>query len=114
MLRVNPSASLNALTKFGDSQLLLAFDHVMNVDATLTWDIALGIQLFILAVTALILYKVLYGTAHAPGYRSVAILVLGDIGRSPRMMYHAQSFVEHNFQTYIIAYEGSVYVSLWL
>ncbi|KAF9072668.1 mannosyltransferase [Rhodocollybia butyracea] len=39
--------------------------------------------------------------------RSVAILVLGDIGRSPRMMYHAESFAENNFMTYIIGYGGS-------
>ncbi|KAJ7071359.1 mannosyltransferase [Mycena amicta] len=39
--------------------------------------------------------------------RSVAIVVLGDIGRSPRMMYHAESFAEHNFYTEIICYGGS-------
>lgn len=38
--------------------------------------------------------------------RSVAILVLGDIGRSPRMMYHAQSFAENDFLTDIIGYGG--------
>ncbi len=38
--------------------------------------------------------------------RSVAILVLGDIGRSPRMMYHAQSFAENGFVTDIIGYGG--------
>ncbi|RDB29215.1 Chitobiosyldiphosphodolichol beta-mannosyltransferase [Hypsizygus marmoreus] len=39
--------------------------------------------------------------------RSVAIIVLGDIGRSPRMMYHAQSFAENDFVTDIIGYRGS-------
>ncbi|KAJ3986328.1 mannosyltransferase [Lentinula detonsa] len=39
--------------------------------------------------------------------RSVAILVLGDIGRSPRMMYHAESFAENGFMTYVIGYGGS-------
>lgn len=38
--------------------------------------------------------------------RSVAILVLGDIGRSPRMMYHAQSFAENGFVTDLIGYGG--------
>lgn len=38
--------------------------------------------------------------------RSVAIVVLGDIGRSPRMMYHAQSFAENDFVTDIIGYGG--------
>ncbi|KAJ7239024.1 mannosyltransferase [Mycena haematopus] len=39
--------------------------------------------------------------------RSVAIVVLGDIGRSPRMMYHAESFLENDFSTDIIGYGGS-------
>ncbi|KXN89805.1 Chitobiosyldiphosphodolichol beta-mannosyltransferase [Leucoagaricus sp. SymC.cos] len=39
--------------------------------------------------------------------RSVAILVLGDIGRSPRTMYHAQSFAENDFKTDLIGYGGS-------
>ena len=38
---------------------------------------------------------------------SVAILVLGDIGRSPRMMYHAQSFAQNNFVTDLIGYGGA-------
>ena len=41
--------------------------------------------------------------------RSVAILVLGDIGRSPRMMYHAQSFAETGFLTHLIGYGGRAY-----
>jgi hypothetical protein len=39
--------------------------------------------------------------------RSVAILVLGDIGRSPRMMYHAQSFAENDFVTDLVGYGGT-------
>ena len=38
--------------------------------------------------------------------RSVALVVLGDIGRSPRMVYHAQSFANAGFKTYILAYKG--------
>jgi len=38
--------------------------------------------------------------------RSVALVVLGDIGRSPRMLYHAQSFAAAGFKTYIVAYKG--------
>ncbi|KAF4572429.1 mannosyltransferase [Pleurotus pulmonarius] len=41
-------------------------------------------------------------------HRSVAILVLGDIGRSPRMMYHAESFAQIPFETYLIGYGGAV------
>ncbi|KAL5518524.1 ALG1 [Sanghuangporus vaninii] len=39
--------------------------------------------------------------------RIVAVLVLGDIGRSPRMMYHAESFANAHFQTYLVGYAGS-------
>lgn len=40
--------------------------------------------------------------------RTVAIVVLGDIGRSPRMMYHAEGFAKAGFDTTIIGYEGAV------
>jgi hypothetical protein len=43
--------------------------------------------------------------------RSVAILVLGDIGRSPRMMYHAESFAKNEFETFFIGFKGAVVVS---
>jgi beta-1,4-mannosyltransferase len=42
--------------------------------------------------------------------RSVAILVLGDIGRSPRMMYHAESFAKNEFETILIGYKGIVVI----
>ena len=38
--------------------------------------------------------------------RSVVIFVLGDVGRSPRMMYHAESFASNGFDTYIVGYCG--------
>lgn len=41
-----------------------------------------------------------------PSVRSVAIIVLGDVGRSPRMMYHAESFARASFNTYLIGYPG--------
>jgi beta-1,4-mannosyltransferase len=52
-----------------------------------------------------ILFKVLR-PRKAVSLRFVAVLVLGDIGRSPRMMYHAQSFADNGFQTHIIGYGG--------
>jgi beta-1,4-mannosyltransferase len=42
-----------------------------------------------------------------PSPRSVAILVLGDIGRSPRMMYHAESFAKLQFETFLVGYQGA-------
>ncbi|KIM84705.1 glycosyltransferase family 33 protein [Piloderma croceum F 1598] len=47
-------------------------------------------------------------TPHkSPVLRSVAILVLGDIGRSPRMMYHAESFAKNDYETFLVGYPGS-------
>lgn len=39
-------------------------------------------------------------------HRTVTILVLGDIGRSPRMMYHAESFAKSGWNTFLIGYGG--------
>ena len=40
-----------------------------------------------------------------PSRRHTAIvLVLGDIGRSPRMMYHAESLARHDWETALVGY----------
>lgn len=39
--------------------------------------------------------------------RTVCIVVLGDIGHSPRMTYHAESFAKEGFLVTIIGYKGS-------
>ena len=44
---------------------------------------------------------------HKPSLRTVAILVLGDVGRSPRMMYHAESFAKLQFETFLVGYGGA-------
>ncbi|WWC71762.1 uncharacterized protein I206_105721 [Kwoniella pini CBS 10737] len=44
-------------------------------------------------------------TTLRPSKRNTAIvLVLGDIGRSPRMMYHTSSLSKHNIETWLIGY----------
>ena len=35
------------------------------------------------------------------------VLVLGDIGRSPRMQYHALSIAKHGVQVDLIGYQGT-------
>ncbi|KAJ7596827.1 mannosyltransferase [Mycena floridula] len=67
--------------------------------------IAVLLALFLLG-TSWQLYKYLR-PRDRHSLRSVAILVLGDVGRSPRMMYHAESFAENNFETRLIGYRGS-------
>lgn len=40
------------------------------------------------------------------GDKSVCIVVLGDIGRSPRMQYHALSLTKSGFFVNIVGYDG--------
>lgn len=51
--------------------------------------------------------SVLWHAQRSPARRSAAILVLGDIGRSPRMMYHAHSLSQSGFETYVVGFEGT-------
>lgn len=41
-----------------------------------------------------------------PG-RTVQVVVLGDIGRSPRMQYHALSIAKHGGRVYLIGFKGA-------
>lgn len=46
---------------------------------------------------------------HSPASKesvSVQVLVLGDIGRSPRMQYHALSIARHGGRVDLIGYHG--------
>jgi len=36
-----------------------------------------------------------------------AVLVLGDIGRSPRMQYHAMSLADHGYRVHLVGYGGA-------
>jgi beta-1,4-mannosyltransferase len=38
--------------------------------------------------------------------KSVQVVVLGDIGRSPRMQYHALSIAKHGGRVFLIGYQG--------
>lgn len=68
-------------------------------------DIAvIALSLLLLTITGIVWRVRRVRGKHS--LRSVAILVLGDIGRSPRMMYHAQSFAENGFLTDLIGYGG--------
>jgi len=39
--------------------------------------------------------------------KTVAVVVLGDLGRSPRMTYHTRSLLENGFEVVLIGYSGS-------
>lgn len=47
------------------------------------------------------------GSKFAKAHQSVAILVLGDIGRSPRIQYHASSLSKLGYKVQIIGYKGT-------
>lgn len=53
----------------------------------------------------LILYLLLNFIVKAE--KCVCIVVLGDIGRSPRMQYHALSLATHGYRVHIVGYGGS-------
>jgi beta-1,4-mannosyltransferase len=38
--------------------------------------------------------------------KSVQVVVLGDVGRSPRMQYHALSIAKHGGRVFLIGYQG--------
>lgn len=38
--------------------------------------------------------------------RTTQVVVLGDIGRSPRMQYHAISIAKHGGKVYLVGYQG--------
>lgn len=40
--------------------------------------------------------------------KSLTIVVLGDIGRSPRMLFHSKSLIQNDFIINIVAYKGKV------
>lgn len=44
---------------------------------------------------------------------SVQVLVLGDIGRSPRMQYHALSIAKHGGHVQVIGYLGVFLLNFW-
>ena len=98
--------------------LSLKARHGLAVDAWYTNEMTLDFSLFlqILAIVAFcfLVWKIVRQPVEHASLRSVAILVLGDIGRSPRMMYHSESFAENGFETYIIGNKGTYLPALGL
>lgn len=71
-------------------------------------DEKLILQLLATATFLLLTWRIFKKSYRkTPALRTVAILVLGDIGRSPRMMYHAESFARNEYETFLIGYRGA-------
>lgn len=64
-----------------------------------------GTAILLLAFTAtLLLFFFLHVSQRKSRRHSATVLVLGDIGRSPRMMYHSESLARHGWETFVIGY----------
>lgn len=61
---------------------------------------------------ALVILVIRFGIAKykpdKPGHVSAQVLVLGDIGRSPRMQYHAHSIARHGGRVQLVGYKGKL------
>jgi beta-1,4-mannosyltransferase len=66
--------------------------------------VTIGLWLFV-SLAALVVWR-LRSRPIRP--RSATVLVLGDIGRSPRMMYHSESLARNGWDTYFVGYGGEL------
>jgi hypothetical protein len=65
-----------------------------------------------LAIMGLVKYK--RNQAKQKNNKHVCIIVLGDIGRSPRMNYHALSFADLDYSVTFIGYKGNSIEMTWV
>lgn len=96
--------------------LLQVYFHFVVELYTETIASALKIKMLIVGTIFLMLPPIifiLYVLLNylVPGKRSVCVVVLGDVGRSPRMQYHAMSFLQCGFNVDIVGYGGSEILS---
>lgn len=61
-----------------------------------------------LTIVILLLPSQYKPTSDSKSKHTVQILVLGDIGRSPRMQYHALSIAKNGGRVVIIGYRGEL------
>uniref|UniRef100_A0ABM0M406 Chitobiosyldiphosphodolichol beta-mannosyltransferase-like n=1 Tax=Saccoglossus kowalevskii TaxID=10224 RepID=A0ABM0M406_SACKO len=84
----------------------LALSLVLLFSATIVIAFDTGGNYICLCLLSLILLLCL--VLRFPGMdKRVCVLVLGDIGRHPRMQYHALSFARHGYHVDMLGYGGS-------
>ena len=71
---------------------------------------AIAVSVLTLLVIILLLLPTRYNPDRQDGC-SVTIVVLGDLGRSPRMQYHALSIAKHGATVQLVGYLGESVVS---
>ena len=74
-------------------------------DVTMLWYI---VNLLFTFAVCLLLTVVFFRYGRKASRKQVCIVVVGDIGRSPRMQYHALSFAEEGFDVSLVGYLGSL------
>lgn len=52
----------------------------------------------------LLVYRMRRNYARRNRPKTITVIVLGDIARSPRMMYHAQSLLDHHWNVRLVGY----------
>ena len=67
---------------------------------------SIAVTLVTVSVLALLLIPSRHAERSPKGPPPIQIVVLGDIGRSPRMQYHASSFLKHGSTVQLIGYLG--------
>jgi beta-1,4-mannosyltransferase len=69
---------------------------------------ALVLKILVFSLTLFILGFLRYKRRQTSGAnnKTVCVIVLGDIGRSPRMNYHALSFADLGYAVTFIGYKG--------
>ena len=72
----------------------------------------LGVFIFVLFVIITLVFSVILLAGlkwrEEDGKGRVAVVVLGDIGRSPRMQYHALSLCREGYDVELVGYGGTI------
>ena len=79
-----------------------------HIESTLIWTVILGTVLPWVSIIALIAILSARDGKPLADSKRFQVLVLGDVGRSPRMQYHALSLAKHGAQVDLIGYRESV------
>lgn len=77
----------------------------------MTWMLTAFVAVIVGALTLAIIFR---PTASRQVKGSVQIVVLGDIGHSPRMQYHALSIAQHGRVVDLVGYLGELTTYLLL
>lgn len=76
------------------------------------WFTLVGLFLGVVFVFTLLPSQYTERAAGSKQPVSVQILVLGDIGRSPRMQYHALSIARHGGKVDLVGYNGMLFKTI--